>query len=455
MLTTHIKGLRGVASFFVVTSHLARGYAIWLLRPAIEENGYIPWYDWPFIRAYAEGFPWVAIFLVLTGFVNAIQPIQKARAGGTDASLSGLASSAFRRTLRLVLPCMIATFFSWIIAQCGGYNIARMVESDWMRSSGSAERSKSVLAAITDLLRAVYHTWAWADNEYDRNQWSMTWFLRGTMLLYVTLLATVRARPRYRMLIFLGLFLYSWKTRDTLGGIPIFGGGLLCELSMEPMVSKFSTSRSAVRRALPFSMALVGWYLMSYSGDHTEWASWTRALLKIGANVFPAGAEILSFMDLTGVLLLVSSIVLSSPLQHILSHPVCLWLGTHSFPIYLVHGPLLRSFLNWILYAFTEPIWVEEKDDDGAVVKIYPKLPIPPLWKFFFAVPIFLVAVFVSARLWVIYIEPLCAQFTKWAEDTACGNTRTTENSPQPTAELVEVADKAEDDNQNGPILPV
>ena len=453
-LTRQIKGLRGVASVFVVTSHLVRGYAIWLLRPAVEENGYIPWYEWPFIRAYAEGWPWVAVFLILTGFVNTIQPVQKARTGNTDSSLSGLASSAFRRTLRLVLPCTIATFFSWIIAQCGGYNIARMVDSEWMRSSGSAERSQSVLTAITDLLRAIYRTWAWADNDYDRNQWSMTWFLRGTMLLYVTLLATVRVRPRYRMLIFLALFLYSWKNRDTLGGIPIFGGGLLCELSMEPIVSKFSTSRSTVRRALPFSMALVGWYLMSYSGDHTEWAGWSKTLLQIGVNVFPAGAEIASYVHLTGVLVLVTTIVLSSTLQQILSHPVCLWLGIHSFPIYLVHGPLLRSFLNWMLYAFTDPEWIEEKDEDDAVVRIYPKLSIPPLWKFFFAIPIFFVALFVSARLWIIYIEPLCAQFTKWVEDIACGNSRKTENSQEATIAPVEVNDKT-DDNENGPLLPV
>lgn len=456
-LTRYIQGLRGIAAIFVVTSHLVHGYAGWLLRPAVEEHGSIPWYDWPFIRVYAEGFPWVAVFLVLTGYVNALQPIQRARTGNTAGCLSGLASSAFRRTLRLVLPCTVATILSWTIAQCGGYNIARMVDCDWMNTSGSPERSDSFFGAIQDLLRAIYWTWAYAENGYDRNQWSMTWFLKGTMTLYVTLLATVRAQPRYRMLIFAALFLFSWKTRDTLIGMPIFAGGLLCEISMEPIVSKFSASRSTIRRALPLSMAIVGWYLMSYSGDNTEWASWSNSLLQIGIKLFPDGSEILNFWDVTGVLLLVTAIVLSSTLQYILSHPVLLWLGTQSFPIYLLHGPLLRSFLNWMLFAFSEPSWYEERDEDDVVIRIFPRLPMPPAWKFIFAIPIFFAVVLGLARLWTLHVEPWCAHVTKWAEETVCGSGQKSDKSQESKPILDELVSGNRDVNgePKGPILPV
>lgn len=452
-----IQGLRGIAAIFVVTSHLVRGYADWLLRPAVEPHGYIPWYDWPFIRVYAEGFPWVAVFLVLTGYVNALAPIQKARAGNTAGSLSGLASSAFRRTLRLVLPCTVATILSWTIAQCGGYNIARMVDCDWMNNSGSPERSASFVAAIQDLVRAIYHTWAYADNDYDRDQWSMTWFLKATMTLYITLLATVRAQPRNRMLIFLALCIYSWYTRDTLVGIPVFAGGLLCELSMEPIVSKFSASRGSIRRALPISMAIVGWYLMSYSGFDTEWASWSNSLLQIGIKIFPEGSEILSFWDVTGVILLVAAIILSSPLQHILSRPWLLWLGTQSFPIYLLHGPLLRSFLNWMLFAFAEPQWYEERDENDVVVRIFPRLSMPPRWKFLFAIPIFFAVVLLLSRLWTAHVEPWCAQVTKWAEETVCGTGRKTQKTEEPKPILDELVNANEQVNgePKGPILPV
>ena len=345
-----------------------------------------------------------------------------------------------------------------------------MVDCEWMINTGSAAPSNSFLGAIYDLIRAIFSTWAYADNEYDRNQWAMSWFLKGNMVLYVTLLATVKAQPRHRMLIFLALFLYSWKicdgeiasydrspmllTSKGLVGIPIFAGALLCELSMEPIVSKFSTSRSMIRRALPFSMVFVAWYLIGYSGVNSEWARWSNSLLQIGVKIFPEGSEIAALWGHTGVLLLITAVILSSTLQHIFSHPTLLWLGKLSFPIYLLHGPLLRSFLNWMLFAFTQPIWHEEKNEDDVVVRIYPRLPVPPLWKFILTIPIFFAVVLYSSKLWVQHVEPWCAQVTKWAEDTICGNATKSEESH---AIMKELANGNDDSNGSpeGPLLPI
>jgi hypothetical protein len=345
-----------------------------------------------------------------------------------------------------------------------------MVDCEWMSNTGSAAPSGSFFGAIYDLIRAIFSTWAYADNEYDRNQWAMSWFLKGNMVLYVTLLATVRAQPRYRMLIFLALFLYSWKICDgeitsrnrvpvmltsiALVGVPIFAGALLCELSMEPVVSKFSISRSIIRRALPFSMVFVAWYLIGYTGVHSEWARWSNSLLYIGVEIFPEGSEIATLWSLTGVLLLITAVVLSSTLQHILSHPTLLWLGTLSFPVYLLHGPLLRSFLNWMLFAFTQPIWHEEKNEDDVIVGIYPRLPIPPLWKFVLTIPIFFAVVLYSSKLWVLHVEPWCAQVTKRAEDTICGNATNSEESYTTMKELA-IGNGDSNEPPEGPFLPV
>ena len=237
-------------------------------------------------------------------------------------------------------------------------------------------------------------------------------------------------------------------------GVPIFGGALLCELSMEPIVSKFSTSRSMIRRALPFSMVFVAWYLIGYSGVHSEWARWSNSLLQIGVKIFPKGSEIFTLWVLTGVLLLIAAVVLSSTLQHILSHPTLLWLGTLSFPVYLLHGPLLRSLLNWMLFAFTQPIWYEEKNEDDVVVRIYPRLPNPPLWKFILAIPIFFAVVLYSSKLWVLHVEPWCAQVTKWAEDTICGNASKSEESHTTMKELAN-GNGDSNGSPEGPLLPI
>lgn len=223
---------------------------------------------------------------------------------------------------------------------------------------------------------------------------------------------------------------------------------------MEPIVSKFSTGRTMIQRALPFSMVLVAWYLIGYSGVHSEWAHWSNHLLQIGVKIFPEGSEIITYWSLTGVLLLITATVLSSTLQRILSHPALLRLGTMSFPIYLLHGPLLRSFLNWMLFAFTQPVWYEGRSEEDVVVSIYARLPIPSLWKFILTIPIFFAVVLYSSKLWVIHIEPRCAQVTKWVEDTICGNRTKSEESHTIMKELAN-GNPGGNGSPKEPILPV
>lgn len=152
------------------------------------------------------------MFLLLTGFVNSLKPIKLARAGRVDTALESLASSCFRRTSRLVLPCTIATVFAWILCEIGGYRIGSMVESGWMNNT-SPLPSKSVFAAIRRLLKAIFDTWK-GKNNIEKNQWVVPVILKASLTLYVALLALVRATPRYRMLSFGALFLYSWFCKD-------------------------------------------------------------------------------------------------------------------------------------------------------------------------------------------------------------------------------------------------
>jgi hypothetical protein len=204
-------------------------------------------------------------------------------------------------------------------------------------------------------------------------------------------------------------------------GLPISGGALLAELSMEPSIIKFSTNRNLVNRLLPYSMILLGWYFMSYPKQRPEWQPWSNSLWNMGMLIFPNGSEIYSFWNIIGVLLVTFGIILSSTLQRMLSHPSILWLGAHSFPIYLIHGPLLRSFFNWILYAFTKPVWYDEKDENDVITRSWARFPLPTAWKFFVLLPVYYVVLFWLADLWMKSIESQCSIATKWLEDTVSG----------------------------------
>ena len=210
--TKWVEGLRGLAAVFVMTSHIGLGYADYLEAPR-RANQPSYWYNAPFVRIIFEGSPWVSTFLILTGFVNALKPLKQARSGNYDTTLAGLASSCFRRSLRLMLPCTVATIVSWIIAESGGYRTGNMMMNGWMAGT-SPLPSGGVFAAICTLFRAILDTWSWNTNELERNQWAMLFFLKGALFVYVFLLATAKTQTKYRMCITAGLVAYGWRCLD-------------------------------------------------------------------------------------------------------------------------------------------------------------------------------------------------------------------------------------------------
>ena len=209
----HTQGLRGIASLLVVTSHLTRAFAPTLLAPAEDDSQLGSIFHLPFLRLPAQGPPWVALFFLLTGYVNAMKPMKQARNGSIGPALAGLSSSTLRRTGRLVLPTTVATLASWFIAQMGGYRIGKTCDAAWIRDT-SPIRLPGLIWPIQSLVNNCFTTWSSGSNVYDPIQWTLPFLLKGSMLVYLTLLATVRTQARYRMLVFVGLYFFSWAGRD-------------------------------------------------------------------------------------------------------------------------------------------------------------------------------------------------------------------------------------------------
>ena len=167
----------------------------------------------PLLRLPAQGAPWVSLFFVLTGYVNAIKPIRQARNGNGNQALLSLALSAFRRTGRLVLPATIATITSWVICQLGLFEIGRTCEALWIRDT-SPKPGPGVTGSIRLLVTNLFTTWTTGFNVYDKNQWTFPFLLKGSMLVFITLLATLRIHSNYRTLVFLGLYAFNWAGGD-------------------------------------------------------------------------------------------------------------------------------------------------------------------------------------------------------------------------------------------------
>ena len=197
----------------VVTAHICRSLAPHLLSPAMSEKLPPMLFQLPFLRCLVMGRASVAAFALLAGYVNSLGPIKKCRAGNMDAALSGIAKSAFRRTGRFVIPAMIATTLSWLVCQFGAYKVAKLASSNWIRDT-SPDPSPSFATAFYDLFYSLGRTWLDGANKYDKIQWTLTFLLKGSMMTYMTLFATVYVKPRWRMLILCGLFYFKWKGGD-------------------------------------------------------------------------------------------------------------------------------------------------------------------------------------------------------------------------------------------------
>lgn len=197
----------------VVTGHVMS--AIWpiLLSPAQSDGGIPFLLQLPFIRVFHTGRVSVAIFALIAGYVNSIKPIKLVRAGEIDKALSSIALSSFKRTGRLVLPTSVATVVAWFITQMGAFEAARFAAQPWIRNI-SPRPSMSWMEAIGSLMENLVTTWTKGANEYDKVQWTITFFLRAAMLTYLTLIATAYVQPKYRLLLYAALYFYYWCAGD-------------------------------------------------------------------------------------------------------------------------------------------------------------------------------------------------------------------------------------------------
>ncbi|KAI5286018.1 hypothetical protein KEM52_002183 [Ascosphaera acerosa] len=207
--TTWANGLRGIASVFVVSSHLVMCFARSMIPPNTGTDQPARWYQLPFVRLLGQGNAWVAVFFVLLGYVNALKPIQCARAARAADALANLARSCFRRTGRLVFPAAAITVLCWLACQLGLWQLARRSDAFWLQET-SPPPSDSWAAALADLLRELVGTWMYGANKYDQPQWALAHLFAGSMYAYLVLLATCNATGSFRLAVMVLLYFWTW-----------------------------------------------------------------------------------------------------------------------------------------------------------------------------------------------------------------------------------------------------
>ncbi|KAJ6107588.1 hypothetical protein N7523_008911 [Penicillium sp. IBT 18751x] len=429
-----IDGLRGIASFLVVLTHIARAWDYDLFSPRDNEDATPRILQWPILRIPWQGRIGVTIFAFLTGYVCALKPIKQSRSGDTAASFTTVAKSAFRRPPRLIFPATIAMIISWVIAQFGGFIVANRSDCWWCRYA-APDLEDSLWKEIIRLGQNFLSTWTTGYMAYDDHQWALLPLLKASMLVYILLVATMFMKVRYRVMVYIGMMLYFYqdaaKNTETFQTQAIYGM-LLSDLSHSITLKSWIETHPFSRKMITAPLAIFGLLIASYPGDHPEWSGWSKTMFEIAQYIFPPEVNVGKRYTAIGIDMIILAIYLSPSTKRFLANRLLLWLGKQSFAVYLVHGTMLRVILVWMLYGITGQPW-EGAEADTDDVRNW--IPIRPPWVVAISIPIWIGMVYAVAAAWTAYVDPFCARMTQKLEK-ACFVDDEKANLPLPAGSI-------------------
>jgi peptidoglycan/LPS O-acetylase OafA/YrhL len=312
-----LDGLRGWAALVVVFSHLWGQFA----------RHVTPFYDTPPMRLLSCGHVAVVVFFVLSGaalslhFVRTLRPVP-------------IASAIAARYVRLVLPITGTTLIVWALLAAGlagSDEAGRLGHSEIFLGARYGLQTPFTEALAFSLRDVLFHYRPW--ETFNWSLWTMPVEFMGSVMIYALLAAFARLRrlgPAQRALLAGGL-----------------GAALL--LAGKPLAACFAVgyvvAEWVVHPALP-----------PRAMRHAGLAA-LAACVASAAFVFATGRE-----DDASATVLASCLVLAAaswaPLRRALSAPVSRWLGRVSFPLYLIHVPVIAC-MGFFLVALIHRGWDE------------------------------------------------------------------------------------------------
>ena len=204
-------------------------------------------------------------------------------------------------------------------------------------------------------------------------------------------------------------------SHTALVGFNIFCGILLAEVSLDTDIQERVNRHPYLRSVLSAACIILGLFFCSYPEEKPEWARWSSFMMKLGHYIFPKAVEYARYYPGLGANILTVGVMFNTTAKAILSQRLLLFMGRLSWPVYLLHAPLIRTVLTWVLFGFSR------RKDNGLDDKGH-KLPpgwlqVAPSMVIFIAVPCFYIFLYRVANLWASYVDPIAGKITQSLED--------------------------------------
>lgn len=346
--TAYLDGIRGFAAFLVFWHH----HQLWA-RDSIEigkvlENafGYDGQYYFaclPFIRVFFSGGHFaVSIFFVISGYVLSTKPLSYIHAGEYVKLGDSLASSLFRRWLRLYIPVIITTFIFMSI-----FHVFGIWTDNFDQQSNWREEAWAWYCELKNF-SFVFNTGGKPWLSYNRHLWSIPVEFKGSIVIFTTTLALSRATHNARLCCFLGLIVYFTYIVDGVFYAMFVAGMLLADLDLlsssnPSRLPRFLMRLEPVKELIFVNLFIAGLYLggvPSYTSDTQVLSSspgWgLLSILKPQAVFDPK-----SFYNLFAAVFFVASVPWLPFFVRFFEGRFCQYLGRISFAFYFTHGPVM------------------------------------------------------------------------------------------------------------------
>jgi peptidoglycan/LPS O-acetylase OafA/YrhL len=300
--------VRGLAALAVVVHHLVVAFLPGLYGAALN----------PLFRVIYEGAFHVRVFFVLSGFVLSLSYLRGHR-------LQTLRSLAVRRYFRFFSPVAASILFAYLLMIAGLFYNDRsgammgQPPNVWLRSFYRFQ--PNLLEALKQSVWSTYFDFSEL-RSYNVVLWTMGVELKGSFLVIAFLALFAELRHRWLVYIVLCVVLHQ-----ALGGL----GSLYCCFLVGVALCDLYVSGFHLKDSTAVVLIIAG---LALGGVHPAW------LAKRG---WPLSPDACLECFCIGACFLLTGVTVSSSVQRWMSRRPLVFLGKISFPLYLVHVPVLCS----------------------------------------------------------------------------------------------------------------
>lgn len=319
-----LEGLRGIAAAIVVLYHLVLAFTPKGVGAVPHGYGLLDVLT-QFTLGMLNGGAAVAVFFVLSGFILSL-PFAR------DRRFARVLAAVLKRWPRLAGLTVIACLFAFVLITWSGHeykDAAQVIGAGWLGSHGNAPIRPEQLTWEEALREGLVNVFTKGEVKFDSPLWTMRIELFGSFAIFLAapLLFALRSWWVRLGLVVLAVYLSGTAYPFTFFS-DFLAGAVLALLYAEDKLPELGNKAAWVLGGL-------GLYLFSFT---YEQALLIHAPLKLFLS-----AKYCHFVWDAGAALMIVVLLGNAAVRRVFSGRWAVWLGLLSFPIYLLHGPILLS----------------------------------------------------------------------------------------------------------------